>query len=176
MSRAVDDARIRDALARLAPYAREIVRRAGDEALAIHADVVAVEHLLLALMGDEDCAAHRVVLHAFADPETVALEALAVAPGVLVVASESTRPFSTRAVEALASARRRAAEGALAEVGVEHVLLTAVEALPDAGRDALLAAGLERPEPVAGSERGTDLRGYCGVRGRNGCPHGRSSR
>ena len=149
MSLDVDDARIREARGRLAAYARALVDRAGDEALAIHADVVGVEHVLLALMRDEDCAAHRVALHAFADPETIALEALAIAPGVLVVASESTRPFSTRAVEALVAARRSAAERGLAEVGVELVLESAVDVLPDAGRSALLEAGLEVPETAA---------------------------
>ena len=142
------------AAARLGPYARQLLARAADRALEIHADEVTPEHLLVALLEDEHSAAHRIVLHAFADPETLAVETLATAPGILVVGSERTIPFSVLGVAALEGARRTAhAEGA-AEVEPEHLLRGAAAALPEELTRDLAAAGYVDPVPEPESEAG----------------------
>ena len=96
--------------ARLAPYAEQSFRRAAALAARLHAEELSPEHWLAALLGDEQCAATRVVLHAFADPETIGVEVLALCEGIMVVGSERTLPFSVLALRALEAARARAAE------------------------------------------------------------------
>jgi len=140
--------------ARLAPYAAGLLRRAGEYAAAQHADEVGPEHLLATMMGDEACAAHRVVLFAFADPETIADEARALSAGILVSGSRTTLPFSTCGVDALEAARRDAADAGAAAVGVRHLLAAAVDALPEAVRGELEAAGY-----AAAGLRGADAGG-----------------
>jgi hypothetical protein len=115
----------------LAPYAARLLEAAARRALDLHADEVAPPHLLCALMEDEDCGAHQLVLHAFADPETVAVEALATAPGILVVGSARVLPFSVRGVVALRRARG-AAEAAGTSADPEQVALGALAELEDA--------------------------------------------
>lgn len=134
-------------LPRLSPYLRGALERAAEHALALHSDVLALEHLVGALLRDEESALHRLVLHAFADPETIAFDVLALSPGILVVASDATLPFSTRAVEALFGARARSQ----AEVGSAALLDSALATLPEEVLAALHAAGLSRelPRPVA---------------------------
>jgi hypothetical protein len=100
-------------LARLAPYARDSFERAAALAARLHADEITPEHWLAALLEDEECAATRVVLHAFADPETIGVEVLALCPGLMLVGSDHTLPFSVRGVEALYAARA----GAVARTG-----------------------------------------------------------
>lgn len=95
--------------ARLAPYARASFERAAGLAARLHAEELSPEHWLAALLGDEDCAATRVVLHAFADPETIGVEVLALCAGIMVVGSERTLPFSVLGVRVLETARARAA-------------------------------------------------------------------
>jgi hypothetical protein len=105
-------------------------------------------------MLDEDCAAQRVVVHAFADPETVADEARSIAAGILISGSSTALPFSALGVRALRGARARAARRGDDEVAVAHVALAAFDELdPDlrelfsgsgwnpAGLEALLPAG-----------------------------------
>jgi hypothetical protein len=79
------------------------------------------------------------VLHAFADPGTIDDEALAISPGVMVVASGSTLPFSPTAVEALVRARAAAHGG---EVAPREVLVAALGSLGDEALAALGKAGL----------------------------------
>ena len=126
---------------RLAPYARTLLDRAGEHAARLHADMVTLEHLLAVVLEDEDSAAHQLVLHAFADPATIAGETLAISPGVMVVAADSTLPFSTRGVVALRRARELAVEARADEVGASELLLGAREELEDAAREMLDAAG-----------------------------------
>lgn len=114
-----------------APYARTVFERCAEYALQLHADEVGPEHLLVTLMEDETCAAHRVAVHAFADPETIADEARALAAGITISGSAKALPFSARAVVALRSARRLAAERRDASVEVAHVLLAAFGELED---------------------------------------------
>jgi hypothetical protein len=78
-----------------------------------HAEEIAPEHWLTALLEDEECAATRVVLHAFADPETIGIEVLALCTGIMLVGSDRTLPFSVLGVEALEAARA----GAVARTG-----------------------------------------------------------
>lgn len=144
-----DDA-LAAAHASLAPHGRALLERAADVALRVHAEELTTEHLLCALMEDEESAAHRLVLHAFADPETIAIESLATAPGILVVGSERTIPFSVRGVETLYAARTRAARAGAAAVRAGHLLEEAVERLPGGPegelRGELAGAGYRRPE------------------------------
>ena len=135
---------------RLGPYGKQLLVRAADRALSIHADDVTPEHLLVALLEDETSAAHRIVLHAFADPETLAIETLATAPGILVVGSERTIPFSVLGVEALERARRTAHDAGAAEVEPAHLLAGAAASLPDELGLDLSAAGYVDPEPGTG--------------------------
>ena len=143
------DRELERSLARLAPYARDLVHRAAQHALRLHAEAVTPDHLLSTLMDDEGCAAVAAVLHGFADPRTISEEALALSPGVMVVGSASTLPFSTAALGALGRARERSAGEA--EVGVEAVLWAAVEALPADLRARLESGGLREPPGAAGS-------------------------
>jgi ATP-dependent Clp protease ATP-binding subunit ClpA len=141
MSLDIADPELAPLFGRLGPRARDLLLRTGEHALRLHADVVAPEHLLSTLMADESCAAHAAVLHAFADPATIAEEALAISPGWMVVASGSTLPFSSRATGVLASAGDRAARDGALEVGVRHLLAEAEGALDDDLRNLLRAAG-----------------------------------
>lgn len=142
MSLDVADAHVSRLLLRLHPYARALVQRAGAQALRLHADRVTPEHLLITLMADPDCAACAAVLHAFADPSTIGSEALAIAPGIMVVASDSTRPFSTRGLEALVRAREAAAAIGAATVDERRLLLEAVSVLDVDLQESLRTAGL----------------------------------
>src|SRR5688572_3141726 len=100
-----------DAAARaLAPHGRALLAAARDFALSIHAEELGPEHLLCALMADAEGAARRAVEHAFADPETIAGEVLAMASGILVSGSAASLPFSPGGVRALEGARALAAE------------------------------------------------------------------
>jgi hypothetical protein len=94
---------------RLAPYARASLARAEELARRLHADELVPEHWLAALLADEECGATRIVLHAFADPATIGVEVLALCPGIMVVGSGRTLPFSVRALTALRAARVLAA-------------------------------------------------------------------
>ncbi len=118
--------------ARLGGHARRVLDRCGDLALQIHADEAGPEHLLVTLMEDEDAAAHRAAVHAFADPATIADEARALASGILISGSTASLPFSPLGVRALRSARALAARRRDGAVGLPHVLIAAFEELePD---------------------------------------------
>jgi hypothetical protein len=138
----IQDPELAPLLASLKPYACSLLERAGMHALRLHADSVSPEHLLSILMEDEDSAAHAAVLHAFADPETISGEALAISPGLMVVASGSTLPFSPRAAGVLARARVLGAAGSAVEVGTANLLAQAAAALDEDSQAALRAAGL----------------------------------
>lgn len=127
---------------RLSPYLRRAVDGARERALAIHADELAREHLMERLFADEDSALSRAVLDAFADPEGMAVESLALSPGILVVGSGEATPFSTRAVAAIRGARARAIERGAREVTPRDVLHGCVPELTDDARAALASAGL----------------------------------
>lgn len=138
MSLNLDD-RARQAYDRLAPRLVQLTEQAACEALRLHADEVAIEHLLCAAMRDEDSAAYEVVSHAFADPDTIFEESLALAPGLLVVASASTLPFSEGAVRALFRALSEAHAAGADEVSPIHLIATAYHAMSEP-QQALLAA------------------------------------
>lgn len=123
--------------AALSPFLRGALERSAAHALHLHADAVSIEHLLTVLLLDEDSAAHRAVLFAFADPESLVEETLALSPGILVVGSGSSLPFSTAGVRGL-----RAARAGRSAVGVEHLLAGALRSCTDDVRAALAGAGL----------------------------------
>ncbi len=109
-------------LDRLHPRLRSLCAAAGKRALAMHSDEVTLAHLLEACMRDEECAAHALAEHVFADPETVAMELAALCPGLLVVGARAVLPFSTRAAQALHAARARAVDAGAHQVGAELLL------------------------------------------------------
>jgi ATP-dependent Clp protease ATP-binding subunit ClpA len=128
----------------LLPYARGLIESSARYAAYLHADEVGAEHLLCTLMEDEECAAHRLVEHAFADPETLADEVRALAAGIMVTGSSASLPFSEGGVLALESARRLAAERREASVQVAHLLAAALDGLPEDLRAAAHEAGYDR--------------------------------
>lgn len=143
-------------LARLSPYARLAIERAAGFALWLHATELVPEHLLASLLQDEDCAATQLVLHAFADPQTIGGEILALCPGILVVGSGRSLPFSVCGLRALENARRRASERGSEAVQPLDVFRAALEELPNELREALVSAGLKEPSaswPSAAGER-----------------------
>jgi hypothetical protein len=135
-------------LDRLEPYARSLLRTAGAHALRLHAETVSPEHLLWTLMDDSRSAAHAAVLHAFADPGTIADEVLAISPGLLVVASGSTLPFSVRAVEALTRAREASEAAGEGTVTVSGLLARSVSAFDEGLRQKLRGAGYSAEIPI----------------------------
>ena len=145
----------------LAPHATEwgpachaALAGAGVEAARVHADEVGPEHLIRVVMLDEECAAHRAVLHAFADPETLALEALSIMEGILVVGSSCSLPLSTRSVEALRSARSRAAEVGAITFDGDQILAAAAGALDDGVAQLLTKNGFKDAELLPRDEGG----------------------
>lgn len=136
-----DTPQLERALENLTPTGRRLVEATRRLALEIHADEVGREHLLMALMKDEDCAAHRAVVHAFADPETIAAETLAMASGILVSGSAASLPFSPRGVRALEAARALAAERDDGAIREAHLLMGAVRSLPEELAAEVEAAG-----------------------------------
>ena len=128
---------------RMAPYARAALNQAGNFALWLHATEVAPEHFLASLLADEECGATRLVLHAFADPETIGIEVTALCQGIMVVGSGRSLPFSVRGIAAAEAARALAAERREAAVEVAHLFQSALGQLGDEAQGALRAAGFE---------------------------------
>lgn len=123
--------------AHLAPYARASLARGAELARRLHADELVPEHWLAALLEDEDCAATRIVLHAFADPGTIGAEVLAQCPGIMVVGSGRTLPFSVRSLEALRAARVHAAQRGAASLAPGDLCRAACEVLETRARERL---------------------------------------
>ena len=144
---------LQDLTARHGPYLAQILRAAAARAHRLHADGVSLEHLVGVCVMDEDSAASQALVHAFADPETVDLEVLALSPGLMVVGSEAALPFSPGAAHALRAARTRAASEGAAAVETDHVLHAAAQALHDDARAVLATAGYVAGEVIS---RGTD--------------------
>lgn len=149
MSHLPDAPPLQAAVQRLAPYARHKVDEAAGFARRMHAEDFTLEHLLSSMFFDEETAASRVVLHAFADPETLATEVMALCPGITVVGSERCLPFSVRGVRALFAARTAAAGAGAEAVTPVHLLAAAAGELTDEARGKLEATGFEPPVPSA---------------------------
>ncbi len=126
---------------RLAPYARLSLERAARFAARLHADELSSEHWLVSLLEDEDCAATRLVLHAFADPATIGQELLALCSGIMVVGSGHSLPFSVLGVAALRAARSGLAAEGGGQVEAGDLFRAACAELPPASRERLAAAG-----------------------------------
>lgn len=159
--------RLEPRLGSLGAYTRLSLARAAALAARLHAEELAPEHWLAALLVDEDCAATRVVLHAFADPETIGVEVLAQCAGIMVVGSERTLPFSVRGVDALVAARARAHARGAARVEPLDVFLEAYERLRPELKDRLgRPAGLDEAArtapaaPAGGADSGPLFRSY----------------
>lgn len=127
---------------RLSPYLQRALAAAHARALEIHSDELAREHLVERLFADDDSALHAAVLDAFADPEGMAVESLALSPGILVVGAGEATPFSTLAIEAVIGARRLAVRRGADEITPREVLFGSAAELPDDLRERLVEAGL----------------------------------
>ena len=130
-------------LERLGAYAGQTVGRAAQFALKLHADSVDVEHLLATLLADEESAAGQSILHAFADPETIRSEVVALCPGILVIGSKRSLPFSVRGVHAMEAARVQARAEQAGQIEPRHLLQAAVLQLPEALRSELAQLGFD---------------------------------
>ena len=133
-----NDTNLDRVLAELAPYLRGLLENGVRRALWLHADQVHLEHVLGATVGDEDSAAGQVIEHAFADPETLDMELLALSPGLMVVGAKSVLPFSSEALTVLRRARAKALDQGLEQIGSADLAEACAEALPQAVRDALV--------------------------------------
>jgi phage FluMu protein gp41 len=141
------DADLARRMEHLGAYARDSLVRAERFAARLHAEELTPEHWLAALLADEDCAATRLVLHAFADPEALGIELVALCPGIMVVGSGRTLPFSVRSLAALRAARTQAA-GRAALVRPPDLFRSARSELTAQAAERLAASG-ELPEPEA---------------------------
>lgn len=128
---------------RLASYACRMLTAAGERALWLHSDEVTPEHWLGAFLADEDSGAYQLVTHAFADPETLDQELLALSPGIMVVGSKAALPFSPGGVVAVRAARESslAAGSDLVEAGV--LLAACAAAMPADDAAALAGRGFD---------------------------------
>jgi len=157
MSVLAKDERLEAERRRLSPYLSRVLDRAAQLALEVHADFLSVEHVIGAVLRDEESAANQTIVFAFADPETLGLELLALSPGIMVVGSAATRPFSPRAVEALERARRWAAATGSERVEIDSLCAAAASVLPVELLAALRDAGYRDvvpPEPSASDPSG----------------------
>ncbi|HIF41799.1 MAG TPA: hypothetical protein EYQ74_11950 [Planctomycetes bacterium] len=132
-----NDIELGRALAELAPYLRGLVENGVRRALWLHADQVHQEHVLGAVLGDEESAAGQVIEHAFADPETLDTELLALSPGLMVVGAKAVLPFSSESLAVLKKARSRALDQARTQLGAAGLAEACAEALPRAVQEAL---------------------------------------
>ena len=127
----------------LSKYLQGAHAQAVELALSLHSEKVTLEHLVCALLGDEESAVCELVEHAFADPETLYEDALALTPGILIVGSGATRPFSVRAVEASRRAVELAQTAGLARVTPACLLRAACKELTTEAIRALVEAGCD---------------------------------
>ena len=139
----------------LSKYLQSAHAQATELALKLHSEEVTLEHLACALLSDEESAICELVEHAFADPETLYEDALALTPGILVVGSGATRPFSVRAVEASRRAVELAQAAGLAMVTPACLLSAAYESLSPEAVRALSEAGCNGDVSVSGGEAGS---------------------
>ncbi len=139
----------------LSQYLQSAHTQATELAHKLHSDEVTLEHLVCALLSDEESAICELVEHAFADPETLYEDALALTPGILVVGSGATRPFSVRAVEASRRAVELAQAAGLERVTPACLLNAASEVLSPDALHALSEAGCDGNVDTSGGEAGS---------------------
>lgn len=141
MSLDLDHTTLGPLLPRLSPYGRSSLLAAGERALRLHSDEVTPEHWLGAIVADEDSGAHQLAIHAFADPETIDLELLALSPGIMVVGSKAALPFSPAAVRALQRARQAGLAAGAGSIELDSLLSYCIEELAEPAAEALRQAG-----------------------------------
>ena len=137
------------------PYLEAARLSAVELALSLHADDVSREHLVCVLLGDEESALCELVEQAFADPETLHQDALALAPGILVVGSGATKPFSVRAVHAARRAVELAQGAGLSRVTPACVLKAACAELSSEALAELRGSGCDPAVVTLTGEQGT---------------------
>jgi len=153
MSSVVCDPRFAALQERLGEYCAHTLDLGIALARRLHAEELSPEHILAAMLGDEDCGATRLVLYAFADPETLGIEVMALCDGIMVVRSSGSLPFSVQAVEALEGAHREAARRGSETVAPIDLLCSAWRTLSVEVR-----GRLQTLEPTAGPAPGGEGR------------------
>lgn len=139
MNAAIDDPRFTALQDRLGDYGAYTLDRGVALARRLHAGELSPEHVLAAMLDDEDCGATRLVLHAFADPDTLGIEVMALCDGIMVVRSSGSLPFSVRAVGALEKAHHEASHRGSETVAPIDVLCSAWRSLSGEVRACLQA-------------------------------------
>jgi ATP-dependent Clp protease ATP-binding subunit ClpA len=114
----------------LSPTAALVLERARRFGLFLHAAELGLEHVFCALLDEEHNAACQALIAGFADPDSLRIEALATANGILVVASHTALPFSTLGVRALFEARRQAARRGETWISPARLALACLERVP----------------------------------------------
>lgn len=133
----------------LTEQAREVLRDARREAVAMHGSCVDGEHLLLALVGEHGGIAAQALSRAGLDPERVRGKVLErVAPGD--ARSVGPVPFTDGAKAVLDAAHRESTRRELKFIGTEHLLLGLVSA-GDGGATRIISELGASREKVAGA-------------------------
>lgn len=138
------------------PILARLMEAAQARALRLASDAVTLEHLLGAALEDEDTAAHQAVVFAFADPETLDQEVLALTDGLMVVGSKAVLPFSTLGIEVLQRARAAASAAGASEVDLRDLVREAMPMIAASAREALEGVGYSAERVAAGTEPATE--------------------
>jgi hypothetical protein len=131
------------------PILARLMEAAQARALRLASDAVTLEHLLGAALEDEDTAAHQAVVFAFADPETLDQEVLALTDGLMVVGSKAVLPFSTLGIEVLKRARAAASAAGAARVDLCDLVREAMPLIAASAREALEGVGYSEAATAA---------------------------
>jgi len=107
---------------RFTDRARRVMVRAQEEASTLGHDCVDTEHLLLALVQEDDGAAAKVLESLSISPEAVR-QRVEQATGHRVRPASGPLPFAPRAQEALRLAVRESVQLGHRHIGTEHILL-----------------------------------------------------
>ena len=144
--------------ARLSEYAVRMLLAAGERALWLHSDEVTPEHWLGAFLADEESGAYQLVTHAFADPETLDLELVALSPGIMVVGSKAALPFSPGGLNAVRAARQSSLDAGSDLVQTDALLNTSAAAMCAEACAALAEAGFDASSLGAQPSQSQSLR------------------
>lgn len=139
------------------PILGRLMEAAQARALRLASDAVTLEHLLGAALEDEDTAAHQAVVFAFADPETLDQEVLALTDGLMVVGSKAVLPFSTLGIQVLERARGAASAAGAGTVDLHDLVREAIALIPEAAREALEGIGFDAAAVAARASDGAGV-------------------
>ncbi len=126
--------------------ARRVVIVAQEEARRLGHDVIEAEHLLLALLADDDGGAIRVLVASGVEPEPTRAEIESRFGRGAATTVEAHIPFTDRAKRALELSLREALQLGHRHIGTEHVLLGLLRDGRGVGAEVLVDRGLELTE------------------------------